>query len=101
MNIPQSAIEPFGETGIPTLQLHKDYIRQKIVAIFHATNEFGIILIEDVRYQLKQFGAIPGHISLHLTPDGSGCLLIARFRFPHQSKYQRLITTRKLERRPV
>ena len=96
MNIPQSALEPFGETGIPTLQIHKDYIRQKVIAIFNATEIFGIVLIEEVRDQLKRLGVIPGPISLNITPDGSGLLLIARFRFPHKSKYQRLITSRKL-----
>jgi len=96
MNIPQSAIEPFGETGIPTIQLHKDYIRQKIVAIFNATDDFNIELIDDVRDQLERFGLIAGHISLHLTPDGDGCLLIVRFRYPHKSKHQRLVSTRRL-----
>ena len=96
MNIPASALEPFGETGIPTLQLRKDYIRQKVIDIFNATEIFGIVLIEDIRDQLKQLGVIPGPISLNITPDGSGLLLIARFHYPHKSRYHRLITSRKL-----
>ncbi len=101
MNIPESAIEPFGYIGIPQIYLHPDFIKQQVRALFYATDDFGTELIDDIWDRIARFGVMPGKISLHLTPDGDGCLLIARYRFPHKSKYNRMLMTRKFERRPV
>jgi len=99
MNIPQSALRPFGITGIPRIYLLPEIIKKQVRAIFYATNNFNIELINDVWDHLKRIGVIPGKVSLNLTPDGDGCLLIARFRFPHKSKYQRVLVTRRLDSR--